>query len=353
MKRLPYVEQRQLRSGATRYRAIVTLRGTRVVSPWVGSAEHAYELAVTMRRMPLGDGITLRGAVDQLLADVRAKRTEGSLRWYEGHLRAVTRLIPEETPLHRITPEQLEQFVRDRLQELARRPVLDAKGAVLEPGRRVKPATVNADLRALHRVFSVAIRRGQVTANPVRQLDRPRADAVAMDWFRADEMGELLARITDERAHDLVALLALTGIRRSEAARLEPGHVRVRARQLVVPGKTGTRVVPLSPDLDAPVARLMVRATDHLIDGVRELDRTLRQWSIRLAEPRLHAHALRHTFGTALVRQGERPDVVMRLMGHRSLQTTMRYWHEVGEDAVQAIGRLRILPRAPDRERAR
>ena len=334
--RLPYVQRRRRRDGTIAFRGYVKdAAGALLFSETFATEDEAYAAAMRMR----GEAANRTGAEDlwtaceALVDELRAKRTAGTRRWYQEHLRAVRRLIPGETLLHDITPETIEQFVLDRLR---------GDGA-----RRVKPATVNADLRALHRVFALAIRRGVVKTNPVRQVDRPRADAPAMDWFTDAELRDLLAKVVDQRAGDVLRLFALTGIRRSEAARLEPGHVRLKLGQLVVPGKTGTRVVPLSDDLDSPLRRLLAAAGSGpalLPGGTHAIDDMFRSAREVVGDRRLHPHALRHTFGTALVRSGVRPDVVMRLMGHRSLQTTLRYVHEVGVDGVQAIARLRLVP---------
>jgi site-specific recombinase XerD len=332
---LPYVQRRQLRDGSFRFRGYCQDGdGKRIFGPSFATEQEAYDSALEMRgeARNLSPAEDLDSAVEALVVELRAKRTVGTVRWYQDHLRAVRLLIPGETSLHRITRETIEEFTRQRLRE-------------------VKAATVNAHLRALHRVFAHAIRRGITRENPVRQVDRPRADAPAMDWFTDAELAALLARITDQRQRDLVLLFALTGIRRSEAARLEPGHVRLQLAQLVVPGKTATRVVPIAPDLDSALRRLVAGAAKGklLPGGTHEVDDVFRAMRKLLGDRRLHPHALRHTFGTALVRKGVRPDVVMRLMGHRDIKTTLRYVHEVGEDGVQAVGLLQLLPRESDR----
>lgn len=348
--RLPYVQRLTLKGGGYSYRGWTKVHGRRVFSPCYPTERAAYEAALRMAKQasaPIADGVTLDQACATVLEELRAKRTEGSQRWYSGHFDAVRKLIPGDTPLHRITPATVEQFIRDRLADWAKRPVLDKDGNVITPGRHVKPATVNADLRALHRVFAIAIRRGHADTNPVRQVDRPRADAVAMAWFTEDEFRELLAKVTDQAAFDLFALLAMTGVRRSEAARLTVDHVRLANGQLVVPGKNSTRVVPIGPDLQVPLRRMLSRATaggELIPDGLRAIDQAFRDWKKTLGDSRWHPHALRHTFGTALIRHGVRPDVVMRLMGHRSINTTLRYVHEVGGDGAAAVHRLAVLP---------
>ena len=343
-RKLPFVVTRRRRDGSLAYRGFADdADGRRVFSATFHTEEAAYQAALRMRgeAANLTDAESLDDACESLLDELRLKRTKGTVRWYADHLRAVRRMIPGETALHAITAEGLEQLVRDRLA-----PPTDG-------GRRVKPATVNADLRALHRVFAVAIRRGIVKTNPVRLVDRPRADAPAMDWFTESELSATLAKVRDQRSRDILLLFGLTWIRRSEAARLEPGHVRLNLQQLVVPGKNATRVVPLAPDLQEPVKRLLAAATgQHLIPGgTHAIDDVFRLAKAEVDDRRLHAHALRHSFGTSLIRSGVRPDVVMRLMGHRSLTTTMRYVHEVGDDGVKAVRLLRFVP-PPESDRA-
>lgn len=328
MTRLPpNVRKRVYPSGAVRYRADVMIDGEPKYGAWRADAREASRDADAMREgRSLGSGWTLGQALKAVEVEATTKRTEGTARWYREHGGVLKReLGGADVPLCGIGRENLERFVRDRL-------------------RHVKPATVNADLRALHRVFEVAIRCVQAKTNPVKLVDRPRADRPAMDWFEDADLHCLLSRVTDQPAKDLFVFLAKTGLRRSEMARLKPEHVhKGAAKRIVVAGKNATRIVPLADDASEAVKRMALPIP------VRVIDETFREWRSILKDPRLKPHAMRHTFGTSLVRQGERPDVVMRLMGHRSITTTLRYWHETGEDSAKAVARMRRLdtPAAP------
>lgn len=336
-RKLPYVVERPRADGTIAYRGYADdADGVRVFSVTFDTEDEAYAAALRMRgeARNLAAADSLDEAIDALLVELRVKRTPGTVRWYSDHFRAICRLIPGETGLHAITRATVEQFIKDRLAPDA-------------GGRRVTASTVNADLRALHRVFAHAIRRGVVRENPVRQVDRPRYDQPAMDWFTADELRAAIAKMVDERMRDVVLLLALTGIRRSEAARLRPEHVRVRVRQVVVPGKTRTRVVPMSDDLVEPCRRLLATAGEFLLPGgVHAIDDLFRAAKEACGDRRMHPHSMRHTFCSALIRAGVRLDVVMRLADHRDIKTTMRYAHEVGAEGVEAVARLRLVPPA-------
>ena len=55
----------------------------------------------------------------------------------------------------------------------------------------------------------------------------------------------------------------------------------------------------------------------------------------------LDFHALRHTFGTTMARNGTHPRTLMSLMDHKTIQMTMKlYTHSFPEDEVAAVGRL-------------
>jgi integrase len=56
---------------------------------------------------------------------------------------------------------------------------------------------------------------------------------------------------------------------------------------------------------------------------------------------RVDLHALRKTFGTALVLNGEQPRVVMEAMRHSDLKLTMKLYTDAGQLPVgAALGRL-------------
>ena len=320
--RLPFVQRRKLADGTYRYRGWATFDGVRKWTEPYDTEQAAYDAALALRGAPSGHG-SLERLAEIVVQTAREKRTEGTANWYRCHLDSCIRGLGGETWVHAITAARLDEWIKERLRE-------------------VTAATVNADLRALHRAFAVAIRLGWADRNPVKEVDRPRHDTPPMDWFTPEELAAVLAKVESGTDRDLFALIALTGIRRAELSRLRPESIRLAQGQVNVAGKRRPRVVPVAPELRPVLERLLV--AEILPPSLRDIDETFRRWRRKLQEPRLHAHALRHTFGTSLVRAGVALDVVMRLMGHRSIATTMRYVHESAPAALEAVGRLRLLP---------
>lgn len=376
--RLPYVQRFTLADGTPRFRGYADIGEPplkkRIFSRSFDNALDAHHAAMRMRRLHEQhvDAQDLDRAVAVLLEDVETKRTKGSVVWYRQHLDAVRRVIPGRTLLCQITRDTIERFIRTRQKDWVKEPVVDKEtGKVVDPGRKVKAATIHADLRALHRVFAVARKANPHLVNPVSDVDRPRVAEVAMDWFGEAEIRELLGRVEYEPDRDLFTLFVLTGLRRSEVARLRVESVRFTTMEVIVAGKNRTRTVPIRPALEGPLRRLLARAEvsacpeKRLVPGrvlkdperaktkdretasLLKINATFKLWRDRLGDRRLHPHALRHTFGTALVRKGVPLDVVMRLMGHSKITTTQKYLHVAGVHSEEALDRLDVLPPAP------
>ena len=80
----------------------------------------------------------------------------------------------------------------------------------------------------------------------------------------------------------------------------------------------------------------------------RHLAQILHQLSARAGlavHRRLHPHALRHLAATSWLRHGMGLDEVRRLLGHASLQTTLRYSSLVSADVQRAHRRAAAIER--------
>lgn len=159
-------------------------------------------------------------------------------------------------------------------------------------------------------------------------------------WFTASETRRLLAAV-EHRTHRLVfQVMVATGLRISEALAIRVGDFEKGRLLLRVPcGKGGDgRMVLLSETL---LERLRAywrsfRPRDLLFSrrpGLDErplctatLNRSLKQAAARagIAGP-ISSHRLRHTFAMHSLRSGQDIVTLQRLLGHRCLQSTLRY----------------------------
>lgn len=201
-------------------------------------------------------------------------------------------------------------------------------------------ATVARRLCTIGGFFRYAEEEGLIDRSPAAHVRRPRLDyeshAVGLD---RNELGALLvaAGLSGARDHALISLLALNGLRISEALGadidalgLERGH-----RTLTVCRK-GAKIVtmPLAPR----VARTIDLAIGERLDGPiflgvdggrlerhaagRIVRRIARQAGI---DKRVGPHTLRHAFITAALDAGVPLRDVQEAASHADPRTTMRY----------------------------
>jgi integrase len=177
------------------------------------------------------------------------------------------------------------------------------------------------------------------------------------DFLTFEEAAKLVASADDEwRAMVLVALR--TGLRQGELLALRWSDVDLKAgrlvvRQNVVRGIIGTpksgkpREVALSNDaLVALKEHRHLRGPIVLCDATgcmlkkSECKHPLWRASKRAGLRRVGWHVLRHTFASHLAMKGAPLKVVQELLGHSTIQMTMRYAHlapEVARDAVKLL----------------
>lgn len=245
-----------------------------------------------------------------------------------------------EMRIDAIGPREIDRFKASKLQALS-------------------PKTVNNCLTVLRRALDVAAGWGTITAAP--RIAWTRAVKPRFRFLDFGEADRLVAAASgDDLAHAIIVVALNTGLRlgellalRWDAVDLKAGRLHVReaaARGIVGTPKSGrAREVPLN---DTAIAAL--RSWKHLrgplvfcADDGRML--TKNEAKAPLARARRKAgivalgwHDLRHTFASHLVMSGVPLKAVQELLGHATIEMTMRYAHlapAVVRDAVRTLDR--------------
>lgn len=158
---------------------------------------------------------------------------------------------------------------------------------------------------------------------------------------------------TGRRDYAVLLLLARLGLRAGEVARLALEDIDWRHGELTVVGK-GNRSerLPLPADVGSAITGYLCRGRPRTEDRsvfvrVHAPHRTLTTGGVtmvvfsaaqRAGLPKMHAHRLRHTAATAMLRAGTPLPEVRQVLGHRSLLTTAIY-AKVDRDALAVLGR--------------
>jgi integrase/recombinase XerD len=161
---------------------------------------------------------------------------------------------------------------------------------------------------------------------------------------------------TAARNHALFYLTYLAGLRIGETLTLNVRDVDLELLKVHVrDGKTGERVVPLpdDPELTRTLDRwLKVRAAwspDTSLLFVTRTGETIRSsavrrsvalYGVRSGIGHVTPHMLRHSAATEMLANGAPPIGVQRVLGHRSLRTTLEtYAHACDTHAAEAMAR--------------
>jgi len=249
------------------------------------------------------------------------------------------RAVDGELHLARLTATEVTEFV---LAECASRSVGSAKYVV-------------CGLRSLLRYLYVAGYVDVQLEAAVPTVAGWRLAALPVTFGRA-EVARLLAscdrRSTfGRRDYAVLTLLARLGLRAGEVAALELGDIDWRAGELVVRGK-GRRVerLPLPCDVGEALAGWLRRGRPRceattVFTRVRAPHRRLTSSAVsaivraacaRAGLPELHAHRLRHTAATEMLRAGASLPEVGQVLRHASVLTTAIY-AKVDRDRLRAL----------------
>lgn len=242
-----------------------------------------------------------------------------------------------------------------RIGDFRRREIDAYKADKLKAG--LKPATINNQLGVLSKTLKMAVAWELIdNAPPIGLLRSPKPD---FDFLDFDEADRLLAAAEEEPLWWTMILVGLrTGLRQGELLALRwedvdlvAGRMLVRqavARSVVGTPKNGkSRVVPLSRETVAALRDYRHLRGEYvfckengalLTKGMckHPLWRSCRRGGLR----RIGWHCLRHSFASHLVMRGKSLKVVQELLGHTTMEMTMRYAHlapVVHRDAVDAL----------------
>jgi integrase len=223
----------------------------------------------------------------------------------------------------------------------------------------LKPKTINNHLAVVAKMLRQAKRWKLIAEIPC--IDWLKVGDQPFDFLSFDEVPKLLAGASEEPWRTMMIVALKTGLRPSELRALRWQDVDFKGQKLNVRlgeyrGRTETpkdgdsREVSLSPEaLDA-----LRRHPHHLKSPLVFWDAAdggnLTEHAMRLAIARAVAKAkfprdlgwyvFRHTFASHLVMRGVSLKAVGELMGHSSMEMTMRYAHlspAIKQDAVKLL----------------
>lgn len=233
--------------------------------------------------------------------------------------------------------------------------------------------TICLKVRSIKRLFEYLEESNHIFINPAESIkEPPKNTTLPRHVLTAKEMQTLLDQpnlglMTGIRDRAILELFYATGIRLEELcgltvfdADLQGGMIRVNC------GKGGKdRVIPMGRHTVKALREYITKARPHLTRKNRKsrhlfINRfggTMNKQSVGImvrtyarqmkTTKQITAHCLRHTFATALVKNGADIRAVQKMLGHADLKTTQQYIRALGLD-VKAVHQ-RSHPRERDK----
>ncbi|HOW60057.1 MAG TPA: site-specific integrase [Candidatus Omnitrophota bacterium] len=224
--------------------------------------------------------------------------------------------------LHEITPLKVEEYKTSRVSQ-----------KIGETEKHIAPSTVNRELALLKCIFNRAIEWGKTTKNPVKGIKFYKENNKRDRYLSREEMNKLLGHCAS-RIKSIVLFAANTGLRKGEIQNLQWQDVNYEQGYITVQdAKSGEgRKVPINQIVKDVLISVMKHPKSPYVfcgdDGLpynfrKSFETALKNSGILC----FRFHDLRHTFASHLVMAGVDLNTVRELLGHKTLEMTLRYSH--------------------------
>ena len=229
--------------------------------------------------------------------------------------------------LREVTPELVERYKAKRK-------------AVVAAG------TVNRELTVLKTIFNKAVEWGRLDASPIARVKNFREPNFKERILSVPEMTLLLGESNSYLKPILIVALN-TGMRLGEILSLRWENVSLTKRRIhIEDSKSGrSRDIPMNNAVIEALS-VLAQSDEHVFYNSRtraplkSVEHRFKSTCRRAKIDRLRFHDLRHTAATRMVEAGVDLVTVSKLLGHSTIQMTMRYAHPTPENMRLAVSKL-------------
>jgi integrase len=218
-------------------------------------------------------------------------------------------------------------------------------------GKLPKIATCNRVITAVATVINTCAKRKMCDPAPI--FEKGDEGEGRMFWYTKEEVERISLAAIDpfyrQEISDITLVAAFTGMRQGELLRLRARDVDFSINRIHVGGipdqETKAKNYRAIPIHDR-ILKVMRDRLEHLtpstrvFDDVGDKDQLLDAFK-RVRDyanaPAYTFHDLRHSFGTWHAQAGTSMRTLMGLMGHRRIETTLRYAKHTGKAADDAM----------------
>ena len=184
------------------------------------------------------------------------------------------------------------------------------------------------------------------------EIPRPKKLQQLPKFFNQDEITSIIKAVANLKHKTMLMLAYSSGLRVSEVVSIKTRNIDSRRMCILIEQAKGKkdRVVPLSALLLIMLReywkKYKPQKDGYLFEGQNKKEPySTRSLQLVLADAKGKAgiikpgsiHALRHSFATHLLDRGTDVTMIMKLLGHNDIKTTLRYLHVTNRDMLQII----------------
>lgn len=242
--------------------------------------------------------------------------------WYKNHGVSLKSSRDTKARMLKVSSILLNPIVTDSLNKL----FVSYRTTRLESG--IKPGTLNRELTMFRAMFKELNNIGVIDLNPfknVRKLKDRNLELTYLDWHQIQDLLNELEVSKNSSVYLVTEICLHTGCRWSEAEKLQRDHLKNGLIQFVDTKNGFNRFVPVSDFFYKKIVSFLEE--NNRFDSCYSAFRSgLARTGIKTMDGQC-AHLLRHTFASHFMINGGNILALQKILGHSSLNVTMRYAH--------------------------
>ena len=207
--------------------------------------------------------------------------------------------------------------------------------------REVKPVTVNFYVRTLRAIFGVAFKWKYIPSNPFREVKLPGFELPSPRILSKRELKNIFETTRNDYTEylPLFEFYLFTGLRRSEALRLEWSDVNEEANYLTVKNTKGKRVrhVPLLPQTIRILLSRRNKPLPFAEFTADDVTNRYREIAKKAGVKDTSLHDLRRSFSSYLTDLGVPSEFIQSWLGHTDPQVMRDHYLGLSDDMWQKM----------------
>jgi integrase len=277
------------------------------------------------KRPGSGERVLFEKFADEFL-ELYSKQNKRSWKRDEGSLKNLKLSLKTKT-LQDIGPENVERYRAKRRTE-------------------VSDATVNREIACLKTLFNKAVEWGRLEKNPILKVKKFRESNSKERILTQGEAAKLLSEASPQ-IKSILRLALNTGMRRGEILSLRWKDIDLHKGFIfIADSKNGrSRNVPINSRVFETLKSLSQESEYVFFNSetkthIKDIKTGFKAACRRAGIKSLRLHDLRHTAASWMVEAGIDLVTVSKILGHSTIQMTMRYAHPTPENMRLAVEKL-------------